>query len=213
MNRAGDTRPVLDRVAALGKAHGCTPLYIRHNGKSQRSKAIHASLGSIDITAHMRSVLTLYQDPDDKARRILAHTKKHGREAPSLNLKLIGDTLDVPTDDGIETIEEVRIEWAGMNALRSEDLNAREALHGNDTQEAQSSLDHAREFLREMLGDGPVSVEDLLAAAKQAGVKRRTLERAKDKEGVKAQRVPCEGVPSNKWPWEWYTPRTPTERS
>src|SRR4029453_7759477 len=30
MNRATDTRPVLDQVAALGKMHRCTPLYIRH---------------------------------------------------------------------------------------------------------------------------------------------------------------------------------------
>jgi AAA domain len=212
MNRADDTRPVLDRVAALGKAHGCTPLYIRHNGKSQRAKAIHSALGSIDITAHMRSVLTLYWDPDDTARRILAHTKKHGREAPSMNLKLVGATLDVPTDVGWETIEEVRVEWDGKSDLTSEDLNARESAHGNDTQEAQSSLEQAREFLREVLRDGPMPVEDLLVAAKHAGVKRRTLDRAKDKEGVKARRVPSEGVPSNKWPWEWHAPRPPTER-
>jgi RecA-family ATPase len=213
MNRAGDTRPVLDRVAALGKAHGCTPLYIRHNGKSQRSKAIHASLGSIDITAHMRSVLTLYQDPEEKARRTLAHTKKHGREAPSINLKLIGATLDVPTDDGIETIEEVRIEWDGMNALSSEDLNARESLHGNDTEEEQSALDQAREFLHEVLKDGPVLADEIYAHAKKAGVSAATLRRAKDKDHYKARRQPQEGVPGNKWPWEWYNPTQTTARS
>ena len=126
MNSAVDTRPVLDQVAALGKAHGCTPLYIRHNGKSQRAKAIHASLGSIDITAHMRSVLTLYRDPDETTRRILAHTKQHGRTAPSLNLNLVGATLDVATEDGFETIEEVRVDWDGLS-----DLTARTSMHGN----------------------------------------------------------------------------------
>ena len=39
-----------------------------------------------------------------------------------------------------------------------------------------------------------------------AGVKRRTLDRAKDKEGVGARRVPRDGVPSNKWSWEWAYP-------
>ena len=206
MNQASDTRPVLDAVASLCAAHDCTPLYVRHNGKTQRTKAIHASLGSIDITAHLRSVLTLYQDADIRQRRILAHTKKSGRPAPSMNIKLTGAEFDIETDDGTETIEEVRVDWDGISALTSEDLNARESLHGNDTEEAQSALDQAREFLREVLREGPLPVEDVLEAAKQAGVKRRTLDRAKDKEGVKARRVPCAGVPNKKWPWEWTYP-------
>jgi RecA-family ATPase len=49
MNHATDTRPILDAVRNLCKGYGCTPLYIRHNGKSQRSKAIHAALGSVDM--------------------------------------------------------------------------------------------------------------------------------------------------------------------
>ena len=75
MNHANETRPVLDAVAALCKAHDCTPLYVRHLGKARREKAIHASLGSIDITGNMRSVLFLATDPGNKERRILAHSK------------------------------------------------------------------------------------------------------------------------------------------
>ena len=155
MNAAGDTRPLLDAVASLCAAHSCTPLYIRHNGKTQRAKAIHASLGSIDISAHMRSILTLYKDPDERQRRILAHTKQAGPPAPSMNIKLTGAEFEVETDEGTETIEEVRIDWDGKNDLTSEDLNMRESMHGNDTEEANSALDQAREFLREVLKDGP----------------------------------------------------------
>ena len=206
MNQASDTRPILDAVASLCAVHGCTPLYVRHNGKTQRTKAIHASLGSIDITAHMRSVLTLYQDADIRQRRILAHTKKSGRPAPSMQVKLTGEAFDVVTDDGMETIEEVRIDWDGTSDLNSEDLNMRESLHGNDTEEANSALEQAREFLREVLKDGPVPVDDLRTQAKKAGVSEMTLRRAKDKERIKARRVPLDGIPSNKWPWEWYAP-------
>ena len=206
MNAAGDTRPLLDAVASLCAAHSCTPLYIRHNGKTQRAKAIHASLGSIDISAHMRSILTLYKDPDERQHRILAHTKQAGLPAPSMNIKLTGAAFDVETDDGTETIEEVRIDWDGKNDLTSEDLNMRESMHGNDTEEANSALEQAREFLREVLKDGPVPVDDLLAAAKHAGVAHRTLKRAKAKEQVTARRVPDASVPSNKWLWEWTYP-------
>src|SRR4051794_23389384 len=61
MNHATDTRRILDAVRTLCHAHRCPPLFIRHNGKTQRSKAMHAPLGSIDITANMRSVLSLYK--------------------------------------------------------------------------------------------------------------------------------------------------------
>jgi hypothetical protein len=206
MNHAGDTRPVLDAVRNLCKAYGCTPLYIRHYGKSQRTKALHSSLGSIDITANFRSTLALYKDPNDSQRRILAQTKSNGPTAPSMQLKLVSATYDADRDNGeIITVEDVRVDWDGQSDLTAEDLNARECMHGNDTEEAQSALDHAREFLREVL-DAPMHVDDLLEAAKQAGVKRRTLERAKDKEGVKARRVPLEDVPSKQWPWQWYYP-------
>ena len=102
----------------------------------------------------------------------------------------------IPIRLTIETIEEVRVDWDGKSDLTAEDLNARECAHGNDTHEAQSGLDQAREFLREVLTDGPLSVEDLLAAAEQAGIKRRTLDRAKDKEGVRSRRVPTPDTPA-----------------
>lgn len=206
MNRASETRPILDAVGALCKTHGCTPLFIRHNGKSQRSKVIHSALGSIDITAAMRSVLALYKDPEDKQRRILTHTKTNGRWAPSLALTLTGATLDVETDAGTLTVEDVRVTWDGLSDLTADDLHARETAHGNDTEEANCALDQARAFVREILQAGPELVDDIRAQAKKAGVSEMTLRRAKDKEHIKARRVPREGIPSNKWPWEWYAP-------
>jgi hypothetical protein len=203
MNRANETRPVLDAIRNLGKAYACTPLYVRHNGKTQRTKGLHAALGSIDITANMRSSLVVYTDPDDPAHRILAHGKKNGRPAPSLNVKLVGVDFPVETDTGPLTVEEVRVDWDGLSALTADDLNARETVHGNDTEEANSALEQAREFVREILHAGPQPVDEIRAQAKKAGVSEATLRRAKDKERVRARRVPLDGIPSNKWPWEW----------
>ena len=154
MNNASETRPILDAVRNLCKAHGCTPLYIRHNGKSQRSKAIHASLGSVDITGNMRSVLSLYKDPEEPTRRILAHTKTNGPLAPSMQLQLQGATYDDVRDDGLVTVEDVRVSWDGKSDLTSDDLNAREAAPGDDPQEARCAMEQARDFLREALGGG-----------------------------------------------------------
>lgn len=210
MNHAADTRPILDAVRNLCNPYGCTPLYIRHNGKAQRSKAMHAALGSIDITANMRSVLALYKDPDDDSRRILAQTKTNGRWAPSMQLKLVGATYEARHNtQTVMPLEDVRVDWDGLSDLTAEDLNARECAHGNDSQEAQSALDQAREFLRDILQDGAVLADEIKAQAKKAGVTEHTLRRAKDKEKVKAKRQSQEGAPSAKWPWIWYLPGNP----
>jgi RecA-family ATPase len=209
MNNATDTRPILDAVRNLCKRYGCTPLFIRHNGKAQRSKAMHAALGSVDIVANLRSAMALYKDPDDDTRRILAHTKTNGRTAPSMQLKLTGVTHDVMLDARtIVTVEDVKVDWDGKSDLTADDLNARESAHGNDSEEAQSALDQAREFLRKILQDGPVLVDDIKAQARKAGVTEKTLRRAKDKEKVKARRQEQDGVPHSKCPWIWELPGT-----
>jgi hypothetical protein len=206
MNSANDTRPLLDAVAALCRRHHCTPLYVRHNGKAQRDKVIHTALGSVDITASLRSVLALYKDPEDTQRRILAHTKSNGRHAPSIAMKLLGATLDVPTDTGTLSVETVIVRWDGRSDLTADDLNARETTYGGDHDEARSALDAARAFLREVLTDGPQLIEEIAAQAKKAGVSEKTVRRAKDKEHLRARRRPQADVAINKWPWEWYDP-------
>jgi len=206
MNRAHEMRPLLDPVNALCKRYGCTPCYVRHHGKTDRDKAIHSALGSIDITANVRSALALYSDPDDPKRRILAHAKQNGRPAPSLHVRLVGTTVDVVTDAGLLTVEEVRVDWDGLSDMTADDLSARQQVHGGDAEEAQSALEQAREFLHAALSETTALVSDLFDAARQAGITQRTLRRAKDKEGVRARRVPEDGKPSNKWAWEWYYP-------
>ena len=54
-----------------------------------------------------------------------------------MNITLTGAEFDIETDEGTETIEEVRVNWDGKSDLTSEDLNMRESVHGNDTQEEQ----------------------------------------------------------------------------
>ena len=207
MNHAADTRPILDAVRNLCKSAGCTPLYIRHNGKAQRTKALHTALGSIDIAANMRSALSLYTDPEDPQRRILAQTKSNGRRAPSMQLKLVGTTYDVPIEaQQFLTVEDVRVDWDGKSDLTAEDLNARECAHGNDPQEAQSALDQARDFLREVLRNGPVLTDEVFAQAKQAGITIATLRRAKAKERVKAKKEATDGSSYTKSQWSWHPP-------
>jgi hypothetical protein len=201
MNHANDTRPVLDAVAALCKARDCTPLYVRHLGKARREKAIHASLGSIDITGNMRSVLFLAADPENKERRILAHSKVNN--APlgrSLAYTVRSVVEDIPTPEGdTVTVEAPRLAWDGLSSLTADDL----ACPPLADAEEKPALEQAEEFLPELLADGPVLYAEVQKAMKQAGISLVTLKRAKPLLGVKSRRRPEKGTPSKDWPWEW----------
>ena len=49
----------------------------------------------------------------------------------------------------------------GLSDMSAEDLNARENAHGGDTEEANASLDQARDFLRDLLKNGPMLVQEI----------------------------------------------------
>jgi hypothetical protein len=203
MNSASDTRPVLDAVIALCKRYACTPLFVRHIGKVRRDKALHAGLGSIDITAAMRSVLFLGEDPDNDQRRILAQSKSNNaRLGPSLAYLVVSVDYDLltPTGDFV-TVEAPRLDWDGLSPLTANDLASPPLT--ND--EEMSALDHAKEFLETLLADAPMLADEVSAAAKKAGFTTATIRRAKVLAGIKAKRRRIEGAPSKDWPWEWHS--------
>jgi hypothetical protein len=204
MNSASDTRPVLDAVVALCKRYGCTPLFVRHIGKARREKALYAGLGSIDITAAMRSVLFLGADPENEQRRILAQSKINtARLGPSLAYKIVSVEHDLLTPTGdIVTVEAPRLDWDGLSPLTATDLASPPLTNDEDV----STLDQARAFLRAALADGPLRAEEVFNAAKHAGIATATLRRAKALESIKAQRCPLADVPSRDRPWEWLLP-------
>jgi hypothetical protein len=202
MNHANDTRPILDAVAMLCKEYDCTPMYVRHIGKTQRAKALHAALGSIDITGNMRSVLFLGQDPDNKERRILAHTKMNNADTgPSMAYLVRTAEIEICTADGGSVpVDAPRLDWDGRSEITANDLAAPPAVDEEDT----SALDQAREFLGELLKDGAMLYDEVLEAMKQSGIALKTLKRAKPLAGVKSRRRPVAETPSKDWPWEWY---------
>jgi AAA domain len=209
MNHANDTRPVLDAVAGLCKPYDCSPLFVRHVGKALRSKALHAGLGSIDITASMRSVLFLAKDPENPSCRILAHSKSNNaRLGPSMAYLLTTVTQEYVMDDGEEiTIEAPRVDWDGRSPLTADDLNAPiEQDHG----EEKTTLDEARDFLRDLLQDEPVLSKDVAKAAKEAGIAWTTVRRAKALEGVKVRKQEGHGETA---PWEWYRPDNTSDQA
>jgi putative DNA primase/helicase len=208
MNRANQTRPVLDAVDNLCRAHNCTPLFIRHVGKSHR-EAIYAGLGSIDIAGVMRSILFLGQDTENETRRILAHAKMNGgRIGQSLAYKMVSVEYDITTDDGFITVEAPMLKWDGLSSLKANDLSMPIA---SEAYEERGVVDQAADFLRELLSDGAVLATEAKKEYESAGFTKATMRRAQAKLKVVTRR---QAPPSGEWPedgnkkapWEWALP-------
>jgi hypothetical protein len=166
--RADEVRSVLAPLARLAELYDCAIVVIRHLNKAKVGRSIYAGQGSIDFTAAARSVLLAGSAADEPGEYALIHIKLN--RAPS------GPALGYRIQGG-------RFSWTGVSRLTAGDLLAGESA-GDD----RSAEDEAREFLQELLREGPVAVCQVLATARQAGISEKTLRRAKGREGVLARR-------------------------
>ena len=204
MNKANETRPVLAAVDMLCREHNCTPIFVRHVGKSRR-EAINAGLGSIDISGIMRSIIYIGMDPNDENQRILAHSKSNGgRIARSLAYVMKSDQYTYQIDENTPaiTIEAPLIKWNGFSNLSANDLSMPLA---HDDQEERSMLMQAMDFLNDLLSAEPLPAKDVEAACKANGFSSPTVRRAKAKLGIKSKKLPApsdDETKSGSWLWE-----------
>jgi hypothetical protein len=85
------------------------------------------------------------------------------------------------------------------------DIDALLAGSARDQQERRQ----ADEWLRDLLADGPMQSREIQAAAREAGLAWRTLERAKHRLRVEAERVGFGAT--GQWYWRLPQPATETE--
>ncbi len=172
MHRANETRPLLSNLGRIAEEYGCAVLAIRHLSKGG-SKALYRGLGSIDFTAAARSVLTVGQEPVTKQKG-MAHIKS------SCAANGVTLSFDIHPDFGFT--------WSGVSNFTIEDLLASPSAAKDDQEDNgnDSRLEEAIEFLYEILGDGPIESKEIQKQAKQASIKWRTIQRAKEQLEFKA---------------------------
>jgi hypothetical protein len=185
-HRSNETRPVMDGLSRLAEDHGCCILLLRHLGKASTGKAIHRGLGSIDLTAAVRTELLAGSSPEDPELRALVQLKS--------NLGAFGPTLGYAIDSNGS------FRWTGESQLTSEAILAPDCANAD-----KSALDEAADFLRTELRDGPRSVQEIQAEARVAGIAGTTLKRAKGRLRVISSKRSMEGA------WEWSLPEAGRE--
>ncbi|MDA2937033.1 AAA family ATPase [Acidobacteria bacterium AH-259-A15] len=182
IHRANETRSVMAKLAQIAEQHECALVCVRHLTKSSKSKSIYRGIGSIDLTAACRSVLMVGRDPDDQTRRAVAHIKS--------NLAESGPAIGYQIVDG-------NFEWTGVCELTAERMLA------PDNGENISALDEAKDFIKDLLKDGPVLSNQVYEEAKRSGISKSTLNRAKKQLKIPRHKT---GKSFEKAEWFWMLP-------
>lgn len=180
LHRSNETRPVMDGLAMLAQRHGCAILLLRHLSKQSGGKAIHRGLGSVDLTGAVRSEILAGSLPDDPDARAMVHIKSNvGRTGRAL-----GYSID----------EQGHFEWTGESQITEAQLLAAPAGPDN------GKLAHAREWLSAQLSSGAQEQEEIQNLAKDEGISKATLRRAKRELCVRSRKDGLSG------PWMWCLP-------
>lgn len=181
--RANECRAISAPLGTIAERQGCAIVAVRHLSKSRGGgHALNAGIGSIDFAAAARSVLLVGQDPDDPSRRAIVHVKS--------NLAPIGKAVGYTLDNG-------RFYWTGES-----DLTAGRILAAAASEEAQSGVTEAMEFLRSTLSSGSRDNKEIKDEAKHLGISEATLRRAKQRLKIQARKIGAPNSSSQQWVWE-----------
>ena len=173
MHRANEIRAVLKRLARIAEECDCAIILIGHMNKASGSKSTYRGLGSIDFQAMARSVLVVGRVKNDPTLRVIAHDKSSlAPEGASIAFRL-------DKENGFC--------WEGPC-----DITVDELLSG--TSKGEKTKD-AESFLLEILADGQKSCNEIMDAAKEKGIKKKTLWNAKKGLNIDSVKV------GSQWYW------------
>lgn len=173
-HRDQDVRSVLAPLAVMAAELGVAILVIRHLNKAPGGNPLYRGGGSIGVIAAARSGLLVTKDPEDGERCSLAVTKSNLAKLPlALAYRVTENAAKIPS-----------IVWEGAT-----EYTANMLLTVQGKGKGRSALDEAKDFLREVRAEGPVSTEVVQQQAAQAGIANRPLKRARADLGIEAKRV------------------------
>jgi hypothetical protein len=174
---------------------------ITHFSKGAGQSAVISFIGSIAFVAAARAAFIVTRDPDndDPARRLFVQAKN--------NLAIDGGGLAFRVEQRMvgNDIVASAVMWEGERITQTADEILTATREGTDKPERAE----AEEFLKDILSAGPRSAVEVLAEAKGAGLKERTVRRAQKSLGIKPYREAESGDGfGKKGRWYWSLPNS-----
>ena len=180
MNRANEVRPIFRKLADVAPAANCAIVMIGHLNKASGTQSTYRGLGSIDITAVVRSLLFIGKVKTDPTTRVIVHEKS--------SLAPPGQSLAFSLGD------EKGFRWIGAYDISAEDL-----LAGGEGRKTELKQEQAVKLITEFLSDGKkVSIAEINKEAAERGISERTVRLARNSMGEK---IASERQGKDWWVW------------
>lgn len=205
MFRANETRPLITPLIRICEEFGCTILFLGHLTKSSRDRALGRALGSVDLTASMRSVVLAGHMPNDPMQHGLVHIKC----SVGPTAKPIGYRIEnvVRTIKGID-VNVGRLSWNIGAAISAADLLSPDASSaggggggGGGDGDGGKMMVLARLYLKQSLTDTTRPATEIIDGAENLSISESTLRRAAKMLGVVHSKDA--GTPGT---WHWSLP-------
>jgi DNA polymerase len=197
--RTTDVRAVLGPLVNLAAEVETAIAGIMHfNKKTDVTNALLRISDSLAFGAAARHVYAVVNDAENH-RKLLVKGKNNLAPQEQKALAFEFDTRKVGVD--AKTGKEI---WAPYIVWQSEhvDVTATEAMQAAAESKAPAARDTAKNFLKEMLVDGPVAQTDVEEAARANGIAERTLHRAKA--DLKIRAVKDGPMKDGQRTWRWH---------
>jgi putative DNA primase/helicase len=194
-HKTADVRAALAPMQTIAAEIGACVVLVSHLNKgSTDSSAMSRVAGSGAFVAAARSAWVVGPHPQDETSRVLVPLKNNiGDDKTGFSYRIKSTMVA----DGIET-SHVEFDRAAVQ-IKAEDVLAAASPQVNASSGPASR--EAEQFLKEELADGPLAAGVLRSRAKAAGVSWRTVERAKSRLGVRAEKD--HGIGGE---WRWRMP-------
>lgn len=176
-----DVRGLLMPLAELASKHRVALVCVSHLNKGSGSPAYRV-MGSLAFSAAARAVFAVGKDPGDEQRRLVLTVKNN--LAPDRG----GLAYRVEARSGIPVLE-----WDDEPVHMTVD----QLLNPPEVDGEVSELGEAKEFLTQVLADGPMTAKEVQRQANEAGLAWRTVRRAQSEMGIRPTKTRFDGH------WEW----------
>jgi len=182
-HKNSEVRGLIAPVAELARRHHVCILGITHMNKGTGNKSSYRMTGSLAFAAAARSVWLWAEDTQQPGRLLLLPGKNNlAARQDALACKIMSDERGT------------FLAWeADPVALTADGYLEQEANHSADGDDGK--MREAIEFLHESLADGPMLSSELEETARQHGITKRTLDRARKQLNCK----PSKRLSDKKW--------------
>lgn len=168
IHKSSEAQQAMIWFRELARKYDCAVVVLRHLTKGGKEKALYRGQGSIAFAGAARIVLTVGLNPEDPEERVMAVTKMNLGPFP----QSVGFRIMSLPDRG-ERRDRSKFEWGGLSDLTADDIVnvTRKSADAGDDRKA------VEEFLRNVLGDGPMEGTKVENMAEKRGFNKRLVAR------------------------------------